>query len=395
MKYFLSILSLVLIFSGCKDNKDIPDAAKYVKIYMPQATESPAKVSLVMADTAQTIIFGAAYGGLDFPGADINITFKVDNALVAAFNQKNGTNYAVMPVGSYELQQTSAVISKGKLATAPLQIRVKTAGVLESLRQYLLPVTIEQVSGNLPVNEALRTAYFLVEAQREGQDVTVVSFGKKSTVMDVNAVVEVLRPLNADLIVIREIDRNTKRSGYTNMPAEIAKKLGMNQFFAKAINYDGGEYGTAVLSRFPITDSAAFILPVPSGEPGPLALIRVKVKNGQTLAFAGTHFNATANLRAGQPAKLLEFLKDVTDPLIVGGNFNDQLAGDTYLELKTRFTLICTEGCAFNYPAANPSGNTDYIIYAPANRFRVMENKVGTASTSDHLPVISRMQVYY
>ena len=131
------------------------------------------------------------------------------------------------------------------------------------------------------------------------------------------------------------------------------------------------------------------------GEPGPLAVIKVAVAEGQTLTFAGTHFNANAARRENQPDQLLNFLKDVEGPLIVGGNFNDQLAGDTYLKLKSRFSLICTESCAFNYPASNPSSNTDYIIYAPADRFRVVENKVGAASTSDHLPVISQMQIYY
>lgn len=395
MKYLISILNIMLFLSACKYDQGIAEPEKYVKIYMPQAVDMPAKVSLVMADTPQTVIFGAAYGGPVSPGSDIEVKFKVDNGLIAAFNEQHGTSYDPLPAGSYTLLQTSGTIGKGRQSTAPLKLELKTAGVLESLKQYLLPVSIDQVSGNLPVNESLRTAYFLVEAQREGLDIRAVSFGKKSSVMDVNAVVEVLRPLNADLIVIREIDKNTKRSGYVDMPAEIASKLGMQQFFAKAMNYDGGEYGTAVLSRYPIIDSARYILTVPSGEPGPLAVIKVQVKEGQTLTFAGTHFNANAARREGQPAQLLEFLKDVEGPLIVGGNFNDQLAGDTYLKLKTRFSLICTEGCAFNYPASNPSSHTDYIIYAPAERFRIVENKVGGASTSDHLPVISRMQIYY
>lgn len=395
MKHLISTLAIILFLCGCKYDKDIPDPEKYVKIYMPQAVDMPAKVNLVMADTPQTVIFGAAYGGPNSPDGDIEVKFKVDNALVAAFNQQHGTSYDPLPAGSYELLQTSAIIGKGKQNTAPLQLQLKTAGVLESLKQYLLPVSIDQVSNNIPVNESLRTAYFLVEAQRDGVDIRVVSFGKKSSVMDVDAVVEVLRPLNADLIVIREIDKNTKRSGYVDMPAAIAEKLGMHQFFAKAINHDGGEYGTAVLSRFPILDSAKYILTVPSGEPGPLAVIKVAVTEEQTLTFAGTHFNANAARRENQPDQLLDFLKDVEGPLIVGGNFNDQLAGDTYLKLKTRFSLICTESCAFNYPASNPSANTDYIIYAPADRFRVVENKVGPASTSDHLPVISQMQIYY
>jgi len=394
MKYLLSILSVILI-SACKYDKDIPHPELYEKVYMPQAVNLPSIVNLVMADTPQTIIFGAAFGGPRNNSANLEVKFKVDASLVAVYNQLNGTAYETMPAGSYELLQTSGVIAKGQQSTAPLKLQIKTAGILESLKKYLLPVTIEEVSDNVAVNENLRTAYFLVEAQREGLNLKVISYGKKSTVFDVNAVVDVLRPLGGDLIVIREIDKNTKRSGYVDMPAEIAKKLGMFSYFAKAINHDGGEYGTAVLSKFPITDSAAFILPVPSGEPGPLAVIKVKVKEGQILTFAGTHFNANATLRAGQPAKLLEFLQPFDGPVIVGGNFNDQLAGDTYLTLKTRFTLICTEGCAFNYPASNPASNTDYIIYSPANRFRVVENRVGSVSTSDHLPVISQMQVYY
>ncbi|TZF86024.1 DUF1735 domain-containing protein (plasmid) [Pedobacter sp. BS3] len=395
--YIALIMFAGLFLYTCKYNTDIANPGDYVKIYMPQATDAPAKRTFVMADTLQTIIYGAAYGGTDYPGNDIEVSFKVDNSLVQDFNTKNGTDYAVMPQGSYELQTTSATIKKGELKTAPLKIKIKTAGSLEAFKQYLLPVSIEQVSGNLPVNENLRTSYFLVEAQRDGISLKVMSYGKGSGYNDMNALAASINTVNPDLLLVREIDKGTTRNGNTDQPAILSKLIGMPYYaFANGLDYQGGKYGCVVYSKFPIVDSAAYQLPTTPAEKGPLAIITVQVNDTHKLVFAGTHLNANATYRSTQTPALLNIMSAYTDiPVILAGNFNDKpVTGDTYVQMATQFSFPCTT-CPANYPASAPATNSDYIMFKPSASFRVLDYTVAGSSVSTHLPVIVQLQMFY
>ncbi|SIN83904.1 BT_3987 domain-containing protein [Chitinophaga niabensis] len=158
------ILYFTILLAACNKKELIKQPEQYAKIYMPQATEYPASRPLIMADTLQTIIMGAAYGGVDDQPNLINVHFAVNNALVDTFNKKNNTAYLPMPAGSYQVDAMDAVIHPKDFSSNALKIRVKTVGGLSSKTNYLLPVTLESATPSLKVNEQLRTAYFLIRA---------------------------------------------------------------------------------------------------------------------------------------------------------------------------------------------------------------------------------------
>ncbi|MBT5621283.1 MAG: endonuclease, partial [Verrucomicrobia bacterium] len=71
--------------------------------------------------------------------------------------------------------------------------------------------------------------------------------------VDLERIANVLQQSNADVIALQEVDKNTERTGGIDMPAELAKLTGLNVVFgANLDNFQGGQYGTAILSRFPI-----------------------------------------------------------------------------------------------------------------------------------------------
>lgn len=176
---FPASLFIVLFFSGCKDKIVLPSQplSDYEKVYMPQAVNNPVKNNVSISDTPQTIIYGANYGGQDYPASDIQVGFAVNQALVDSFNLKNNTQYKALPPNTFSFTQTSAIIQKGTLSTAPLEIKVNTAGqnAIEVLTDYLLPVSISDtklVNGSIKVNEDLRTTYYLIKAQPNFNDYT-------------------------------------------------------------------------------------------------------------------------------------------------------------------------------------------------------------------------------
>jgi endonuclease/exonuclease/phosphatase family metal-dependent hydrolase len=57
---------------------------------------------------------------------------------------------------------------------------------------------------------------------------------------------------NPDVVALQEVDQGTKRASRVDQPAEFARLTGMRVVFGRNIPYDGGGYGTAVLTRLPI-----------------------------------------------------------------------------------------------------------------------------------------------
>jgi len=131
-------------------------------VYMPSA----AKVVSANFDITDTVEYTVTLVGADYPtvaasaGNTIQISLKVDSGLVTAFNQENGTSYPLLPTANYTLG-TSATISSGQSASSPLQLIIRNGDQLQAFSSYLLPVSIDKVSGGQASNSQ-RTTYFVV-----------------------------------------------------------------------------------------------------------------------------------------------------------------------------------------------------------------------------------------
>lgn len=162
-------IAFAILCNSCGKEEMNYNPNDWVKVYMPQAINNPSSHPLVMRDTAQSIIYGAAYAGTAYPEADIPVTFKVEPEKLAAFNEQHHTNYRLLPSGSYTLQ-TNTLIPAGKSNSVPLHLSVQTAGALEPLIDYLLPLSLIQAGDNLVVNPNLQTTYFLIRGEYERFD---------------------------------------------------------------------------------------------------------------------------------------------------------------------------------------------------------------------------------
>src|SRR5690348_4890030 len=68
---------------------------------------------------------------------------------------------------------------------------------------------------------------------------------------DLSRVADVIKKSGADLVALQEVDKGTKRTK-DDQPAELEKLTGLHAVFGNAMNYDGGEYGDLILSRYPV-----------------------------------------------------------------------------------------------------------------------------------------------
>src|SRR4030095_13030808 len=69
--------------------------------------------------------------------------------------------------------------------------------------------------------------------------------------IDLPRLAHVTQSLHPDLVALQEVDIKTARTGQVDQAAELARLTGMHYVFGKAIDFDGGQYGNVVLSRYP------------------------------------------------------------------------------------------------------------------------------------------------
>jgi endonuclease/exonuclease/phosphatase family metal-dependent hydrolase len=220
----------------------------------------------------------------------------------------------------------------------------------------------------------------------------------KTDFIDIEAITTTIRTQNPDLVALQEVDVHTARSGPANQAEEIAKKLNMHYYFGKAIDYSGGEYGVAILSKYPLSEQKVHRLPTQQdtkGEPRILATVKVTLPNGQEIRFGSTHLDAqkpSVN-RELQIREIGRITSAEKLPFIIAGDFNAPPESDIIQQLDTYFRRTC-QSCAPTIPVENPTKAIDFIAYRPADKFRVESHQVIPEKyASDHLPVVAEITI--
>ncbi len=217
-------------------------------------------------------------------------------------------------------------------------------------------------------------------------------------VIDIDAIAQVIQKEDPDLVALQEVDVFTDRSGKDLHQAQaIADKLDMHYYFAKAIDYQGGYYGNAVLSKFPIEDSIRIELPTLPGvkaEDRSWAGIKVQV-DGQSLWFGSTHLDfKTEENNLHQSNTLLKALEQLSIPVIIGGDFNVVPSSKTIALFDKTFQRTCTGECPYTIPMINPTKTIDFLMYRPKGAFQTTNHHVVPEEyASDHRPVVATITI--
>lgn len=216
--------------------------------------------------------------------------------------------------------------------------------------------------------------------------------------IDLAAIVQAIASQKPDLVALQEVDVNTKRSGLGDQAAVIAQQLGMYSYFGKAIDFNGGEFGTAILSRYPITDTITYLLPDVGGkgnEPRVLTTARVLLPSGENLIFASTHLDhrGKAESRKLQIREILKLVEGKKLPWILAGDLNAKPDSEEIQLLGSKFGFSCTQ-CPNTFPAGAPDRIIDYIAFYPRNKMEPETHLVVEESyASDHRPVFAVLRM--
>ena len=247
----------------------------------------------------------------------------------------------------------------------------------------------------------------------KGQSLRVMTYniyGARATspanAADLDAIAEVIRRQNPDFVTLNEVDVFTNRTGKdVHQARDLAEKLGMEWHFSKAIDRDGGEYGDAVLSKYPILEKRSYRLPCAAEQPGEdrsLCVIRVQI-DGKDLYVASTHLDHLS----GDASRLVQATEirrirdtELEGDLILCGDLN-AIPSSNVIATMTSFLTNTGPIDQYTFPSDDPSRKIDYIMYAPIEHFGVQncqvvsrgDQQVGGVDASDHRPVIADIRL--
>lgn len=219
----------------------------------------------------------------------------------------------------------------------------------------------------------------------------------KPGIIDMEAIIKTIKAENPDIVSLQEVDVNTARSGKINQAEIIARKLGMNFFFAKSIDHDGGDYGVCILSRFPVSETKIHHLTTlagTKGEPRVMATARIQLKNGKYIRFGATHLDhlKDPSNREAQIEEINKIGTDETLPFIIAGDLNAETESGAIQKLDQVFSRTCIR-CEPTFPVVKPERTIDFIAFKKTDSFSIISHHVVQEHyASDHLPVVALLR---
>ena len=208
---------------------------------------------------------------------------------------------------------------------------------------------------------------------------------------DLDLIADVIKAAKPDLVALQEVDYKTNRAKKYDLVTELAIRTNMSPLFARAMPYDDGEYGEGILSSFTFLATKNHPLPYTEGkEPRDAAEINIVLKSGDTIRFIGTHLDHEKDPlnRLMQAKELNRVLTRDARPSILTGDLNEEPDKEGMKVLFTEWERSFKEDTP-TFPSDNPIKKIDYVLFRPANRWRVLETRViDEKIASDHCPVL-------
>ncbi len=256
-------------------------------------------------------------------------------------------------------------------------------------RRHLLPFLLLAACASSSQVTPLRVMVYNIHA---GKDAAGVD--------NLERVASLIKSNDADLVLLQEVDRNTTRSGMVDQVAVLERLTGFHGVMGKSLDYQGGDYGIATFSRWPITRQETVHLPVEppqeraggSHEPRVALVVETKAPRG-VITVVNTHLDASGDDRyrlqeVREVAALVA--KEKTPRLLAGGDFNstpDSPVHEQMIATTMRDSwLECGSGNALTYPANAPVKRIDYLYLGDS--FHCATATVLDTTASDHRPVL-------
>jgi len=216
--------------------------------------------------------------------------------------------------------------------------------------------------------------------------------------LDLKRIADVINEQRPDLVGLQEVDQRVKRTEGKDEIAELGAMTNMHFAFAPNLDFQGGKYGVAILSRYPVKVYEHRLFEN-RREAERRGMLRVELKiDGKKIHFVTTHLDYQfEDGRLFETEQLLKYLDGLKGHLLVVADLNDVPDGSSYKLMRTQFddawVTSRATGDGFSYPADKPVKRIDHIFYRTGDRVRAKKAWVVPTLASDHVPVVAELEI--
>lgn len=204
---------------------------------------------------------------------------------------------------------------------------------------------------------------------------------------DLGRVVDLVRRHAPDIVALQEIDgRRAVVEGSSDAFAFLADALGGNVRESRLIAAADGDYGHAVISRWPLSEAVYHDISYRRREPRAAIETLAQTPYG-TLHVAAAHLGLSFSERRHQAQQLARIVEKGPHRTVMLGDFNDWIwRGSVQTTLNRQFP---GHSHMKTFPALYPLFALDRVYCRPRRMLVESWTDPDARKASDHLPVIA------
>lgn len=226
-------------------------------------------------------------------------------------------------------------------------------------------------------------------------------------VLSIERIARVIKESGAQVVALQEVDRSTKRVNGVDTIAQLSQLTGMAFIFGSNLEFQGGNYGNAILSSFPIVRHKSFHFEQlgPGEQRGVIhASIELGVK--KHIQIWNTHLDhrRPPEERLHSLNQLVLFLKessqDINQSALLVGDLNSKPTDSAYGFANQKWSdswdLLHgkSNDSGYTYPANKPNKRIDYhFILQGEQSLTPVSARIIQTEASDHLPLLIEYQL--
>jgi endonuclease/exonuclease/phosphatase family metal-dependent hydrolase len=198
---------------------------------------------------------------------------------------------------------------------------------------------------------------------------------------DLDRVVGLVKRHAPDIVALQEIDSRRARAAHVDNPFAILQEaLGNHAIGAKTVTTADGEYGQALISRWPMLNTEIHDLSYPEREPRREIGSDIQTPSGPIRVIA-THLGLS----------LRKMLGTIGIPTVALGDFNDWMWAGSVRRSLARALPAYTRHATF--PSVCPLFQLDRVYVWPREALLGSHTDFEARRISDHLPVIADIRL--
>ena len=207
------------------------------------------------------------------------------------------------------------------------------------------------------------------------------------TILDLERIARVINSVSPDIVALQEVDINTERNGNINQMEVLGKLTNMNFVFGKSMDFNDGQYGNGILTKFPVKSHK--VHPLPGEEPRSALAAIIKIEEETEIVLISTHLSTQEKNRLESLQPIEDILKDYKQlPLIFAGDLNAVPESQVLSGLSKNLNNATID--QKTTPVDMPMRQIDYIMFTPKDRWSVVSSRVlDEKIASDHRPIMS------